>query len=217
MSALSIFRRKNNPQQQDDFTQDLPDQTEGIDLQKALEEREDPLPASTTELWKQELKVNPPSIKLSADYVQETKELNKGIQNFTREEVRQALFRAANDLGTLFTREIPLANIPRSDKEKIRASFMLAMDSLVYNERADLEFQIFAFSKYAFQGYSRIVLSRGVEGTTLKEINSQRVYNEQNLRQSKSRPDKPSITDKLGGLFGGGDNPLSGLMSGGYL
>ncbi len=202
-----------------DLFSDLPEQPEGIDLQKALEERGDILPQSNIEFWKQEIKMNPPTISLSKEFVEETKQLSGELEGYSREDVRRAMFRAANDLSTLFTKEIALSNISRADKEYIKNAFMLARDSLTYNENADLEFQLLIFYEFAFLGYARIALSRGLEGTTLKEINSQRVYSEQNLRQSKSKGgDKSGFMDRLSGFFGGGgDNPLSGLMSGGYL
>jgi hypothetical protein len=177
-------------------------------MQQALETGEK-IPISKEDFWNSQLPPVPPSIEISAEYVQETAEINKSINKFSEEDIRAAMFRKANELDSLYTKEIALSNISKQDKMQIRLAFQAAREVLTWYEFTSVEVQVYWFYNFAIIGYSLISPSRGEGGFTVKEMGTTRGYQESNInRRNRQSQDSGgflgSIGDTFAGLFGGG-------------
>lgn len=202
MALLDRFKKNND---------------ESIDEQKALEDEalqnsldnEGSIPISKEHFWKEAINSVPPSIAIDEEYIKETSEINKKIHKFSDEEIRAALFRKANELDSLYTREVALSNISKNDKVIIRLAFTMAREILTYYEFASVDVQIYWFYEFADAGYALLSLSRGGNGFTVKEMATSRGYSEANInRRSRQSSDNGdvlgSIRDTFSNFFGGG-------------
>ena len=185
-------------------------------MQEALDNRNF-IPANKEQFWQENIKTTPPTAVLTKEFVDETNEIDTELKKYSKEQIRRALFRISNDLHSLFTQEIPLSFIDKKTIELIRLAFQYARESLIYNERADIEFQLFVFYGFAYLGYARLALSRGEGGNTINAINTTNINSRQNIQRNKrGNGNGSSIWDSIGNFFSGGFGG-SGILSGGYI
>ena len=220
MNIPFLGGRRREEQREQESQEEAQDENSLLDdskIQEALENRSF-IPASKEQFWQENIKTNPPTAVLTKEFVEETSDIDHELNHYSKEQIRRALFRISNDLHTLFTQEVSLSFIDKKTIELIRLAFQYARESLVYNERADIEFQLFVFYGFAYLGYARLALSRGEGGNTVSAINTTNVNSRQNIQRTKGRSQNggggigEAISNFFSGGFGGG-----GILSGGYI